>query len=138
MAAGGRFGERLRSRAARPFWSRRELLVMIWFMQILSSELLINSIYQILDIFNQNNNLVFKPHFSTERQASCNFEKTLTYKLSFDWQTKKQNNVFFFFLKIITIKIIRSFSSFNHYLTFLSKKILKKLWNHSFKKSQCC
>ena len=37
MAAGGRFGERFKMRAERPFWSRRELLVIIWLMQILSS-----------------------------------------------------------------------------------------------------
>ena len=37
MAAGGRFGEQFKMRAERPFWSRRELLVIIWLMQILSS-----------------------------------------------------------------------------------------------------
>ena len=36
MAAGGRFGERFKMRAERPFWSRRELFVIIWPMQTLS------------------------------------------------------------------------------------------------------
>ena len=30
MAAGGRFGERFKMRAERPFWSRRELFVIIF------------------------------------------------------------------------------------------------------------
>ena len=37
MEAGGRFGERFKMRALRPFWSRRELFMMTWPMQTLSS-----------------------------------------------------------------------------------------------------
>ena len=37
MAAGGIFGQRFKMRAGRPFWSRRELFVIIWPMQTLSS-----------------------------------------------------------------------------------------------------
>ena len=37
MEAGGRFGERFKIRAERPFWSRRELFLIIWPMQTLSS-----------------------------------------------------------------------------------------------------
>ena len=37
MEAGGRFGERFKMSALRPFWSRRELFMMTWPIQTLSS-----------------------------------------------------------------------------------------------------